>query len=640
MWPSEDSYVRLFRNPAFETHLCETLREGTAERIRGAVFFQRGSFGMVFRLVHPHYGALACKVFYEQSVQVVDPAEIVERYRAISELISANRERLDLLMPVMIFEEGLKVGELFVPMIATSWVEGQPINEYVEDRLIADSGNEDDNPSNFSGVELAAQFAHGILQMERLGIAHGDICPANLLVAAPEVRLRLIDYDNMFVPELIGRRRLSAGSVAYLSLVEDGDRPFGPDIDRDPVAILLAHLFFLDAGRWTRYPGRRPWLLDLEKRGLIAELRGCAGAWKAILDYHAGAVRSINKAGPRSVGLGDFLEGNPNVANTFRRLRRNPQPGIERPGLAAPPKRGDWQPIGGARLKPVSRAEMPKTERAKSSAIVVVAQARYAPREQSVGANSSVGSAKSGSEAAVLVLAEPLRGVTSDAASGALDAAATKSGVSSPVMNVFPQRSAMSDAPKAERTEHPARVGVAQMTHTAREQPANAGSSASVSTESGSNTALSSVAESQQRTTPEAGSVAVDIPFVGLAVGPEVSVSPGPAVTLVDVKKEAVRRVVAVGLNAPSAAATPGIATRAGVSDEVVAASPERSTVSPSTVALQQDGLAQNVLNGAQPVSAPNAGKKEQGPLLLVVVLAVVVVVVTLIAMALAQVTR
>lgn len=116
--------------------------------------------------------------------------ELEKRYAAVS------RKLGQLQSPYFVkFEfqsKGIKANGGTFPLVKMAWATGVTLGEFVE--------SNHGNASKLTNLRKAlAQLSE---DLERMGIAHGDIQEGNLMVSDDGRRVQLIDYDGMFVPEL------------------------------------------------------------------------------------------------------------------------------------------------------------------------------------------------------------------------------------------------------------------------------------------------------------------------------------------------------------------------------------------------------------------------------------------------------
>jgi hypothetical protein len=94
-------------------------------------------------------------------------------------------------------------------------------------------------------LEVAKQFAACVSDLQRAGIAHGDLQHGNLLIDSQQ-RLRVIDYDGMFVPSIqdLGSNELGLANYQYPARRTSD---FGPYLDRFSAWLIYGSLLSLAA---------------------------------------------------------------------------------------------------------------------------------------------------------------------------------------------------------------------------------------------------------------------------------------------------------------------------------------------------------------------------------------------------------
>lgn len=119
---------------------------------------------------------------------------------------------------------GIHVAGQGFPILKMEWLDGTSLNRFL-------AANR--TPEALDGV--IREWRRLIGDLERAGIAHGDLQHGNILVDAhgndPAPRLRLVDYDTMFVPALAGRKSPEVGHRNYQHPDRD-QNDFGPYVDR------------------------------------------------------------------------------------------------------------------------------------------------------------------------------------------------------------------------------------------------------------------------------------------------------------------------------------------------------------------------------------------------------------------------
>lgn len=199
-WPLPAHFSAMLQSPraAFRD---SQLRSCTIERTdSGQPRPWAGAFAVVYKAVLPDGKALAVRTFSTESPQRR------ERYEKIGDYLHARQ------VPCLVdFEyrdaaiRSAGDGQWY-PLIVMDWIEGRTLYEYVRTRCLAGKG---------ASVGKAVKHWHRLVQdLAEAGIAHGDLQHANVMVT-PAGRLKLVDYDGMCVPALVGLRNLEIGVDPY-----------------------------------------------------------------------------------------------------------------------------------------------------------------------------------------------------------------------------------------------------------------------------------------------------------------------------------------------------------------------------------------------------------------------------------------
>ncbi|MFF9983023.1 hypothetical protein [Streptomyces erythrochromogenes] len=176
-----------------------------------------GNFASVFSITAPGGQRYALKCFTR------DSSTLEARYQAISRQLAGLRPaKLSQPWPVGMeyLPRGVLVAGEWYPALKMAWVEGTSLITWI-----------DRNVQNAAAVlRTAERFAALAADLDRLGMAHGDLQHGNLLVAA-DGTLRLVDYDGMYVPALKGQGATENGHRNYQSPTRTST-DFGPAMDR------------------------------------------------------------------------------------------------------------------------------------------------------------------------------------------------------------------------------------------------------------------------------------------------------------------------------------------------------------------------------------------------------------------------
>lgn len=143
-----------------------------------------GKNGFVMRIAgkEKHY---AVKVF------LADSAERKMRYESIAR--HNMKEAGKYLVSFQYQSKGLRVGEQWLPILRMGFIDGKRLDDYIRFQLR--------NENKHEIQRIINQFRDMVWALNAAGIAHGDLEPSNILVDS-RGNLRLVDYDNMYVPSL------------------------------------------------------------------------------------------------------------------------------------------------------------------------------------------------------------------------------------------------------------------------------------------------------------------------------------------------------------------------------------------------------------------------------------------------------
>ena len=121
------------------------------------------------------------------------------------------------------------------PVVLMEWVEGKTLDNYLAEVCKIQDKARLQN--------LYFQFCNLAWWLQQQPIAHGDLKHDNLIVT-PEGKLKLIDYDGMFVPALSSRKASELGSPCYQHPKRD-THFFNKDLDDFSLLILQITLLAL-----------------------------------------------------------------------------------------------------------------------------------------------------------------------------------------------------------------------------------------------------------------------------------------------------------------------------------------------------------------------------------------------------------
>ena len=137
---------------------------------------------------------------------------------------------------------GINVRGNWYPIVRMEWVEGDSLSSFVESHL--------HDPDTL--MRVAAQWRGGpAASLRGLRIAHNDLQHGNIMVQA-DGRLRLVDYDGMFLPQFRGERSPELGHKHYQHPLRSAD-DYDANVDNFPALVIYVSLIAIasDPGLWS-----------------------------------------------------------------------------------------------------------------------------------------------------------------------------------------------------------------------------------------------------------------------------------------------------------------------------------------------------------------------------------------------------
>lgn len=207
-----------------------------------------GAFATVYKGTTSDGADVALRVFTRAS-----GTEQRERYSAISNYLdSLNGSRPSCLVGFKFFEKGIRIaskGGKWFPLLTMDWVPGDTLFDWIRSTCQSRNGRALGSASE-KWVELVSDLT-------RVQIAHGDLQHGNVMVT-PSNELKLVDYDCMCVPVLVGRRNLEIGVEPYQHPQRDETTLLYPGLDNFSALYILVVMRALtaDPQLWFGYNER------------------------------------------------------------------------------------------------------------------------------------------------------------------------------------------------------------------------------------------------------------------------------------------------------------------------------------------------------------------------------------------------
>jgi formylglycine-generating enzyme required for sulfatase activity len=242
-WPLSQDYNEAIQNPQHSLPDPE-LRAGEAVvNALGLPQPRSGNFADVYEFRCPQTGntwALKCFTRHVSGLQM--------RYAEISQHLAAAN--LSLTVDFTYLHQGIRVRGEWYPLLKMRWVEGFTLNEFVRNHL--------DKPQT---LELLCELWRRVgLRLREANIAHADLQHGNVLLVpgmkAGALKVRLIDYDGMWVPTLASTPSGEVGHPAYQHPQRLREGTYSLEVDRFPLLVIYTALRALQVGGralWEKY---------------------------------------------------------------------------------------------------------------------------------------------------------------------------------------------------------------------------------------------------------------------------------------------------------------------------------------------------------------------------------------------------
>ncbi|MDP7015794.1 MAG: hypothetical protein QGG36_08345 [Pirellulaceae bacterium] len=203
------------------------LREATIELDHlGQPKPRSGNFATVYKATKPDGSDVAIRVFNRKG------DERRERYQACSHFVAGRS--LNSIIAFRFEEQGVRAsdGKLY-PMVVMQWVEGVTLFEWVRDRC-----REGYSEALAIGAEAWLRLTE---ELRANQIVHGDLQHGNVMVTH-QGHFKLVDYDCLGVPELMGRRNLETGLPPYQHPARDANTKLSVDLDNFSALLIYTAL--------------------------------------------------------------------------------------------------------------------------------------------------------------------------------------------------------------------------------------------------------------------------------------------------------------------------------------------------------------------------------------------------------------
>lgn len=232
-YPAFNEYQAALQHPTRCFEAPELIRCSVETDLWGLPRVRSGGFALTYKLMDgDHQYAVRC--FHRH---VDDRAD---RYFAINQFLRLNN--LEFLEKIQYYPKGIIIKGNHFPITCMEWVDGEPLETYIIRHLKEKDVLE----------EILGNFQQLILDLEKNGVAHGDLSHHNIMVK--QGKLFLVDYDGMFVPGMNQKKSCEIGNPHFQHPGRD-ENIFNPTTDRfSSIVIYMAvKTLAIDPSFWYRY---------------------------------------------------------------------------------------------------------------------------------------------------------------------------------------------------------------------------------------------------------------------------------------------------------------------------------------------------------------------------------------------------
>ena len=290
--PRGDEYNVAVQNPRIAFSDTD-LKNGSVETTPlGLPKPYSGGFTITYKISN-HQAAWAVRCFHR------DIQDLQKRYQSIGNFLSKNSSSY--FVDAKYLAEGIKINGKGYPIIKMRWLEGEPLNIYLGKAY-----------NQKAKVEiLLSDFVQLINELEKFGIAHGDLQHGNIIVK--NGKLHLIDYDGMYFPELATLKTNEIGHINYQHPKRSASH-YNQYIDRFSAIVIYVGLkaISLKPSLWNKYENGENILFrsqdyaDLQHSSLIQDL----SAIPELKSYVERLIGCCYLEFDKVPSLKDFLSGN------------------------------------------------------------------------------------------------------------------------------------------------------------------------------------------------------------------------------------------------------------------------------------------------------------------------------------------
>ena len=239
-WPLASHFQAMLQNPRVAFRDPELRSLSFEKDSLGQPRAWSGAFAVVYKGIDPAGNPRAVRVFSSESPQRRGRYDCIAGY--------LRGQKADCLIDFEYRSEEIRSpndGNRY-PLVLMDWVEGQTLFQWLRNQCCAGGGA--------LLQEAADNWLALVGELTEAQIAHGDFQHANIMVTSLG-QLKLVDYDGMCVPSLVGHRNLEVGTPPYQHPQRNADTLLSLGLDNFSALLVYVVLRALAAQPqlWTKH---------------------------------------------------------------------------------------------------------------------------------------------------------------------------------------------------------------------------------------------------------------------------------------------------------------------------------------------------------------------------------------------------
>ena len=240
-WPLASHFSTMLQNPRIAFRDPRLQRAVIEKNEQNQPRPWAGAFAVVYKGVDPDgQTPFAVRIFTTES------PERRERYDLISAYLQGRK--LNCLVDFEYRDRSIRsAGDgKWYPLIIMEWVQGETLFNWLRARSL--EGNRE------AIAAVADRWLEAVQELSDNSVAHGDLQHANVMVDSAW-QLKLVDYDGMCVPSLVGRRNLEVGVEPYQHPERGAGTLLSLDLDNFSALLIYVALraLAIQPGLWVKY---------------------------------------------------------------------------------------------------------------------------------------------------------------------------------------------------------------------------------------------------------------------------------------------------------------------------------------------------------------------------------------------------